>query len=106
MSLEKSTFSQNLVRARKLKGWKQEVAAKAIGIKRATLASYEEDRAFPPKETFYKICDAYDIQDLKAFINDANYHEIKIAPEKLHLMYSRLPFIKRKAIDFLLGIES
>lgn len=105
-AMEKSIFSKNLVKARKLKGWKQETAAKAIGIKRSVLGSYEEDRAFPPKESLHKICDAYDVQDLKSFINDANYFEIKIAPEKLHLLYSKLPFIKRKAIDFLLGIEN
>jgi ribosome-binding protein aMBF1 (putative translation factor) len=102
---DKSIFSQNLVKARKMKGWSQEGAAKSIGIKRSVLGSYEEDRAEPPHETLKKISEAYDVHDLNSFMHDPSYFEIKIEPDKFYNLYSRLPFFKRKAVDLLLGLD-
>lgn len=101
----KSIFSRNLVKARKLKGWNQEGAAKTIGIKRPSLGAYEEDRAQPNHDTLKRICEAYDIHDLKSFMNDADYFEPKIPPETFYIIYSGLPFYKRKAVDLLLGLD-
>lgn len=102
---EKSTFSKNLTKARTAKGWSQEGAAREIGIKRAKYAAYEESRAEPSHKTMKRICEAFDIHDLNAFIHDENYFEIKISPESLYRIYSRLPIMKRKAIDFIIGLD-
>jgi transcriptional regulator with XRE-family HTH domain len=102
---EKSIFSQNLVKARKLKGWSQEGAASAIGIKRSVLGSYEEDRAEPPHGTLVKIARAYHIKDLQQFISDPNYFEPKVSPDEVYSRYLKLSWFQRKAVNAILGLD-
>ncbi len=107
---EKSTFSKNLVKARKLKGWSQRGAAEAIreagakGFNRPVLGSYEEDRANPSNETLVIICDVYEIQDMKGFLTDPNFFDQKTSPEELHRRYLSLDEQKRKVVEILLGL--
>lgn len=64
----RSEFSKNLVETRKLYGYTQQEAAELIGIKRATLGAYEEGRAEPSYELLQRICNAYRITNLMAFL--------------------------------------
>jgi transcriptional regulator with XRE-family HTH domain len=108
--MKKSIFSQNLIKARKLKGWSQEGAAAAIreagaeNFKRSTLGSYEESRAEPSHDTLNAICIVFNIQDLKGFLTDAKFFESKTSPEELHSRYHKLPAPLKKVVDLLLGI--
>lgn len=101
----KSIFSRNLVKARKLKGWSQEGAAKTIGIKRSVLGSYEESRAEPPHDTLVKIAEAYHIKDLQSFMSDKDYIHPEVSPQELFDYYTKAPWFKRKAINAILGID-
>lgn len=103
---EKSTFSKNLKRARKNKGWSQEGAATAIGLNPKRYAKYEEGRAEPPHDILHKICDAYEITDLQAFISDESYFDIKHTQEQIFDRYSSLPVYKRRVVDTLLGLTT
>lgn len=103
--MDKSIFSQNLVKARKEKGWSQEGAAKEIGVKRSVLGSYEEDRAEPPHDTLQKICKAYGIHDLNSFMSNPSYFEIRITAEEIFMLYKKLPWYKRNAVNSILGID-
>lgn len=69
--MNKQIVTENLKKARG--EWSQEKAAKLIGIKRCTLASYEEGRALPPITLFPKIADVYGIIDWKGFLSDPNF---------------------------------
>jgi transcriptional regulator with XRE-family HTH domain len=104
MANTETPFQINLKIARKLKGWSQKGAAETIGIKRATLASYEEGRAQPLHQTMDRICTAYGITDLKSFISDSGYFLLKTSPEELHTRYKNLSGAARKAVDILLGL--
>jgi transcriptional regulator with XRE-family HTH domain len=77
MSLEKSIFSQNLVKARKLKGLKQREAATAIFKSLKTYQKYEEGRAEPDHETLLKICEVFSVDDLQLFLSSLNYFLLK-----------------------------
>ncbi len=66
--MEKTPLALNLTRHRKVKGWSQEGAATAIGIKRSRLGSYEEGRAEPDSQTLMLICATYGVTDIAAFI--------------------------------------
>lgn len=50
-----SKISKNIRHLRLEKGWSQEVMADKLGISRARIGSYEEERCDPPVETLVKI---------------------------------------------------
>lgn len=63
-------FRENILQARKKRGWSQVDAASYLGIKRCNLAAYEEGRAFPRLTILQLIVDGYEVKtkDLYAFI--------------------------------------
>lgn len=109
--MKKSIFAQNLVKARKNKGWSQQGAADAIKeagaekFSRAMLASYECGRTEPDHEGLQNICKAYQVEDLKGFLLDPAFFETKRSPEELHRRYSSLSGAARRAVDALLGLS-
>lgn len=109
---DKSTFSQNMKKARRLKSWSQEGAAQAIReagapwFNRPVLGSYEEDRAQPNNETLMIICKAYGIDDVRGFLADPDFFESKAAsPEELYRRYLSLSGSQKKAVEILLGLN-
>lgn len=73
---KQSIFSQNLIKARKQRGWSQEGAAASIGIKRSKLKNYELGVCEPPLRILLRICSVYEIKDLEAFCSSENYEKI------------------------------
>jgi transcriptional regulator with XRE-family HTH domain len=74
--MSKTIFSENLKKARNLKGWSQEQAAAKIGIKRARLGSYEEGRADPPNKILTLIVETFGVQDdVYGFINNRDFYD-------------------------------
>lgn len=107
----KSPFSINLIRARNRMCWSQEQAAGIIGIKRATLASYEEDRAKPSHDILIGICNAYKITDLYGFIKDPDFltgrtGNNKAEATELERRYLQLSSTAKRVVDLLMGLES
>ena len=72
-TIEVSQFANNLRILRKSKGYKQEDMAYALGIKRATLGSYEEGRCEPRFQTLITISNYFEVS-----IDDLLKAEIKI----------------------------
>jgi transcriptional regulator with XRE-family HTH domain len=70
---DQSTFSKNLKKARLLKNWKQEAAAKLIGIKPSSYAMIERGEREPNLRIFARICDTFRIVDPLKFLQDENY---------------------------------
>jgi len=68
-----STFSDNLKKARKSKGWSQDQTAAILNIKRSRLGSYEDGRAHPPYELFIRVVDLFGILDWRGFINNVDF---------------------------------
>lgn len=108
----KSIFSKNLVRIRNYYEWTQEMAAQQIGIKRATLASYEEGRAEPCIDILVKIARAYRLKDLLPLLNDSDFlisrnSMYRVAWDSdIDQKYSMTTGRVRAALDVLLGIEN
>lgn len=81
MTKQKSIFSRNLVKARKMKGWSQEQAARQIAkaclceISKHTYQNWELDRAEPDITSLLYITEAFAIDDLYMFL----LHPIKTA---------------------------
>jgi transcriptional regulator with XRE-family HTH domain len=96
-------FANNLKKARTLKGWSQEGAASAIGIKRRNLGMYEEGLREPPHDILTNIANAYNIYDLYRFINDPSYFETKESINEVVRRYTVLQHPIKKAVDILLG---
>jgi transcriptional regulator with XRE-family HTH domain len=103
--MQKSIFSQNMKKARLLKNWSQNGAAKKIGIKRATLAAYEEDRSEPSQETLILIANEYNIYDLYRFMTDDQYFEQSERTNEIVRKYLKLDFNLKKAVNFILNVE-
>lgn len=103
-SNQTTIFQANMKKARRNKNWSQEGAAKAIGITRAALGSYEEGRAEPNHDTLKSICLAYEIKDLQAFLHDSNYYT-EHEPEELLDRYNKLPaYLKYIVNQWLKGV--
>lgn len=68
-----SAFSKNMINARRFHRLTQVKVSEMIGIKRVTLASYEEGRAEPSFKTLIKICDVYMIHDVYNFISNEDF---------------------------------
>ncbi|MES2004324.1 MAG: helix-turn-helix transcriptional regulator [Bacteroidota bacterium] len=102
-------FAKNLKSIRAYKEWSQEKASRMIGITRASLGSYEEDRCQANLENFVKICTAYDIEDPLQFImGKYNPASGKISRQKLSLMetaYGKLDQRGKRAVAILLGLD-
>jgi transcriptional regulator with XRE-family HTH domain len=73
IQMNKSIIASNLSKVRKHHGWSQEQAAKLMGIRRSTLASYEEARALPPMLLIPKFADVYGIMDWKGIVVNADF---------------------------------
>jgi transcriptional regulator with XRE-family HTH domain len=108
---EKSVFSQNLVKARNLKGLTQEEASAKIRIKRSTLGAYEEDRAFPSADTLSAIAEVYNFEDdLYGFINNKDFYDNKGRRRNLRKLseierrYHSLKPSLRQAVDAIMGV--
>lgn len=87
--MSRTIFSDNLKKARKLKGWIQQEAADNIGIKRATYAAYEESRADPPNKTLTLIAEVFEVEDdVYGFMNNRDFYDkdgrrrVKVASQK------------------------
>lgn len=70
------TFPENMKIARLNRDWTQEQASFRIGITRSALGSYEEGRAEPSFAVLLRICEVYQVKDVKAFIGGRESHEI------------------------------
>jgi transcriptional regulator with XRE-family HTH domain len=105
---EKSTFQINMIRARNSYGWSQEEAAKNIGIKRPTLAAYEEGRSEPGFDILQKICKAYNIKNVSAFIFDPDFtaSDKALNLTDVQKQYLRLRGTPKAAVDVLLKLNS
>lgn len=72
----KSIFSQNLVKARKKKGWSQEKTARKMKtVERARYAAWEEGRSNPPMDLMPVIMEAFGIKenDMYPFVFNENF---------------------------------
>lgn len=107
----RSVFSKNLVRIRNHFEWTQEVAAQKIGIKRATLAAYEEGGAEPCIDIILSICRAYRIKEVISLLADPDFLMGKDSSDRIvwHSQvdekYSKSSGKIRMAVDLLLEIE-
>jgi transcriptional regulator with XRE-family HTH domain len=97
-------LSSNLKKARHLKGWSQEGAAKATGIDRTVLARYETAKKIPSEENYERICLAFGITDTEGFRNDPNYFEMKVTGEELEKRYHMLDPVCKRAVNILLRL--
>ena len=61
MEATQNTFSQNLNRYRKARGFKQKELAAVLHISAAAVSSWETGISTPHLETLYRICDVLDI---------------------------------------------
>jgi transcriptional regulator with XRE-family HTH domain len=78
--MSKSIFSENLIKARKLKGWSQEETAAKLFRSREAYAKWENGRNEPSQETLILICIELEIDDLMQFLNNPEYlQEKKVA---------------------------
>lgn len=108
----KTLFAKNLQRARTHHEFTQQQAANVIGIHRSSLGAYEEGRAEPSIEILGKICKAYGIQDVAAFLwNEefliANGSSKNILPPSiLEARYRTLRGREKEAVNILLGMTS
>jgi len=86
--MNKQIVASNLKKVRTALGWSQEKAAQQMGIRRSTLASYEEGRALPAIILFPKIVHVYGISDWKGFIQnpDFEFTNQKSVPETVSLI--------------------
>lgn len=111
-----TTFSKNMKRVRSNHGLTQEEASNLIGIKRATLASYEEARAEPSFGILQKITTAYSITNIASLLYDSHFlttkescvYDITIIQEEQKYFlnkYARCNGDIRKAVNILLGIK-
>lgn len=75
-----SLINERVRELRKELGFTQEKYSKMLGIKRCTLASYEESRALPPINLIPKIMETANIpmEDMYDFLFDAGYSTYKI----------------------------
>jgi len=104
-----STFSSNLKKARKAKGWSQDETAALLAIKRSRLGSYEDGRAHPPFELFIKIVDTFEIRDWRGFINNVHFDIHKqgnalIKPSLLDQKFSAADEKTRNLVRSLLSL--
>jgi|SRR5581483_882875 len=95
--MNKSIVASNLVKVRKTKNWSQEKAAQQIGIRRSTLASYEEGRALPRITLLPKIADTYGITDWKGFLQNPDFDfQHQIFPTSISLIEQKFNSLSPK----------
>lgn len=102
-------ISENLKKARKSLGWSQEQTAKALGIKRATLASYEEGRATPSIKLLPRLTQVFVIRDWQAFLADPDFdiNNQKVpgpSPSLMEERYAALDQKHKNLVDQLLNL--
>jgi transcriptional regulator with XRE-family HTH domain len=104
--MNKSIFSQNMKKARMIKGWSQDGAALAIGISRDRLSDFENDRSEPDLETFTSIANEYNIYDLYRFINDERYFQEAPTINEVVRKYISLDERMKQAVNIILGMSA
>ena len=62
------SFAQTIKQIRKDRGWTQGEVSDMLGIKSATLASYEEGRAYPRFLDLKKFIEVYQPEDVCIFL--------------------------------------
>lgn len=105
-------FGDNLKKARLAKGWNQEEAAAAIGIKRSLLGAYEEGRACPTAYGLVPFAKVFHTTDLIGFLTDPDFNVSgmdsgkELAKDSLLLMrhYAVAPIRDKLAVNILLGL--
>jgi transcriptional regulator with XRE-family HTH domain len=68
--MNREIFARNMKAERASRGWSQEGAAETIGIKRHTIAAYEEGRTYPSYQKQMSIRRVYEIDDWDKFISE------------------------------------
>lgn len=110
----KKAFATNLRKARKVHGWNQFQAAKAIGIERATYQAYEEGRSMPRAEGLITMADTFGVTNLLAFMTNEhfdfrNQDALPIRPKiesPLQANYAIASPRDKKLVNAILGIEA
>lgn len=112
----KEIFSKNLKSARAAKGWNQEKAATAVGVKMCAYAAWEEARAFPRVSDLINIARVFRISDLVGFISNPKFalkQQIQQAPKQDDLVpaaalveqrYREAGIKEKLAVNILLGL--
>jgi len=66
--MSKEIFAANLKELRKRAGWTQQDFADALGVKRYSVGSWEEQRAWPEIDKLILICDCFGGLDMRRLI--------------------------------------
>lgn len=110
----KKAFATNLRHVRAQLGWTtSQIAAKNLGLKRATYQAYEEGRSMPGAEGLCHMAEIMGITNLRGFLSDPNfdYRQQDAVPRiknesPLVSNYRVASERDKKLVDVILGIPT